>query len=79
MRNDDAKRLPAVDPYEIDVRLTFDQHIQEEVLCSLLEDIRLALQTNYPLMQIRLIGDDAVCGNKLTSAGQEHREAVVPS
>jgi hypothetical protein len=61
MRNADAKQHPAAYPYEIDVRLSFDQRIQEEVLCSLLEDIRLALQTNYPVMQIRIIGDDAVC------------------
>lgn len=79
MRNADAKQNPAPYPYEIDIRLSFDQRIQEEVLCSLLEDMRLAIQTNYPILQIRIIGDDAVCPTKLTAAGDEHREQTVPS
>ncbi|MFY0542526.1 hypothetical protein ACE99V_000085 [Brevibacillus sp. H7] len=78
MRNADAKQQPNTDPYEIDIRLSFDQRIQEEVLCSLLEDLRLAVQTNYPVMQIRVIGDDAVCKTKQASDG-EHREGYVPS
>lgn len=79
MRNDDAKQNSDPYPYEVDVRLTFDQRIQEEVLCTLLEDIRLAIQTNYPITQIRIIGDDAVCASKLNADGKEHREEVVPS
>lgn len=78
MRSEDAKEQSPY-PYEIDIRLSFDQRIQEEVLCSLLEDMRLAIQTNYPIMQIRIIGDDAVCPTKLASDGEEHREEVVPS
>jgi len=79
VRNADAKQNPAPYPYEMDIRLSFDQRIQEEVLCSLLEDMRLTLQTNYPIMQIRIIGDDAVCPTKLSSEGNEHREQVVPT
>ncbi|MGD8192445.1 hypothetical protein ACQCN2_20930 [Brevibacillus ginsengisoli] len=79
MRNMDAKQNPNPYPYEIDVRLSFDQRIQEEVLCSLLEDIRLTIQTNYPIMQIQIIGDDHFCPTKLQSNGQEHREEVVPT
>jgi hypothetical protein len=78
LRNADAKRHPNAEPYEIDIRLTFDQRIQEEVLCSLLEDMRLALQTNYPVADMRLIGDDAICPTKQFSGG-EHREGYVPS
>ncbi|NGQ96881.1 hypothetical protein G3578_17080 [Brevibacillus sp. SYP-B805] len=79
MRSADAKQHPSPSPYEVDIRLSFDQRIQEEVLCSLLEDIRLALQTNYPVMQIRIIGDDAVCPAKTASAASEHRAQVVPT
>ncbi len=79
MRNADAKQLPNAEPYDIDIRLSFDQRIQEEVLCSLLEDIRLAIQTNYPIMEMRIIGDDAVCPTKQATGGSEHREQVVPT
>ncbi len=79
MRNMDAKQNPNPYPYEIDIRLSFDQRIQEEVLCSLLEDMRLAIQTNYPIMQIRIIGDDSLCASKIATSGREHREEVVPT
>jgi hypothetical protein len=78
LRNADAKQQPNAEPYLIDIRLTFDQRIQEEVLCSLLEDMRLALQTNYPVAEIRLLGDDALCPTN-QSADSEHREGYVPS
>jgi hypothetical protein len=78
MRNADARQNPNAEPYDVDIRLSFDQRIQEEVLCSLLEDMRLAIQTNYPVMQIRVIGDDAVCPAKQAD-GREHREGYVPS
>lgn len=79
MRSDDAKEQPGAYPYEIDIRLSFDQRIQGEVLCSLLEDMRLAIQTNYPIMQIAIIGDDLVCRAKQASDGNEHRAEIVPS
>ncbi len=78
MRNADPKQHPAPEPYAIDIRLTFDQRIQEEVLCTLVEDMRLAIQTHYPISGIQIIGDDSLCPMKIESGGAEHRETVVP-
>ncbi|WP_139491479.1 hypothetical protein [Brevibacillus dissolubilis] len=78
MRNADAKLNPGNEPYEIDIRLTFDQRIQEEVLCSLIEDMRLAIQTHYPISEMQIIGDDMICPTKVATGGAEHREEVVP-
>jgi hypothetical protein len=77
MRNDDAKKDPGNEPYQMDIRITFDQRIQEEVVCSLLEDMRLAIQTHYPVSDIQLIGDDAICSDKMNGS-REHREQQVP-
>jgi len=79
MRSDDAKKHPGHSPYHIDIRLSFDQRIQDHVLCDMLEDMRLAIQTNYPIMEIKVIGDDTLCTSKLLNHGHEHRESVVPS
>lgn len=43
LRSADAKQQPNDQPYSIDIRVTFDQRIQEAVLCSMLDDMRLAL------------------------------------
>jgi hypothetical protein len=72
LRSADAKQQPNGQPYSIDIRVTFDQRIQETVLCSLLDDMRLALQDNYPLMKIQMIGDDAVCpGERAAKRGSD--------